>query len=157
MPVEPLPHQGSQSAEEDAERLIGLWRLLSFREQGADGGWRDAMGGDPLGFIGYWPNGHMSVLIGSARRPRFKGEWEAIPAEQKAQALDGLVAYAGRYRHEAGRIIHSVEICWIPNWQGRELVRIPTFIDRDRLLLRTPETGAAGRSPPQEVVWERVS
>lgn len=152
-----LPGERAAASEADAERLIGLWRLLSFREQASDGSWTDAMGPDPSGYIGYWPQGHMSVLIGSARRPRFNGAWAAIAAEEKARALDGLVAYAGRYRYEPGRIVHEVEVCWIPNWQGRELVRIPTFLDDDRLLLRTPDTGAAGRSRPQEVEWQRVS
>ena len=54
------------------------------------------------------------------------------------------------------RVLHHVDICWIPNWQGRELVRIVSFPQPGRLLLTTvPDAGPRAR-PAQRVLWERV-
>ena len=63
---------------------------------------------------------------------------------------------AGRYSIEGDRVIHHVEVCWIPNWEGRDLVRLASFPREDRILLRTPGGTSARPSPLQEVLWERM-
>ena len=79
-----------------------------------------------------------------------------MPAEQKAQCLDKMVAYAGSYRVEGDQVHHIVDACWIPNWEGRDLVRQMSFPQAGQLLLATPtETGPRGRAA-QRVLWERV-
>ena len=139
------------------EQLIGQWRLVSFTEQRPGGGaWADALGPGAKGYISYWPNGHMQVLIGSPDRPRFRGEWSAIPDRDKAACLDRMVAYSGRFTVAGDRVLHHVDVCWIPNWEGRDLVRLASFPDAEHLLLRT-EAATDGRPrPKQEVLWERV-
>lgn len=139
----------------DKQRLHGHWRLVSFVEQQADGTWADYLGADAQGSISYWPNGQMQVLIGAADRPRLRGEWSAVPAGQKAACLDRMVAYAGRFEVQDDRVVHHVAVCWIPNWEGRELVRLVEFPATDRLLLRTTAGDASRPRPMQEVLWER--
>lgn len=133
-------------------RLVGCWSLVSFREQRGDE-WLDALGDGARGTIGYWPSGQMSVFIVGRDRPRFRGAWAAIPAEQKAAALDGIVAYSGRYEAAGDRVIHHVENCWIPNWEGRDLVRLVRFDEDGLLSLRTLPAESSRDAPAQEVIW----
>ena len=136
--------------------LLGQWRLVWFREQQADGTWIDALGADAKGYISYTASGHMMATIGGADRPRFRGEWAAIPDAERARCLDRMVAYAGRYTLGADRVLHHVDVCWIPNWEGRDLVRLASFPAPNQLLLRT-ESASDGRARPmQEVLWERA-
>ena len=137
-------------------QIHGNWRLVSFLEQQADGQWAPALDATAKGYISYWPNGRMQVLIGAGERPRLRGEWSQVPAEQKATCLDKLVAYSGSYTVEAERVVHHVDICWIPNWEGRDLVRQMSFPQPGQLLLATlPDAGPRPR-PAQRVLWERV-
>lgn len=136
--------------------IVGQWRLVWFREQEADGTWNDALGASATGYISYTASGHMQAMIGAADRPRFRGEWSSIPDRDRARCLDRMVAYAGRYTLGADRVLHHVEVCWIPNWEGRDLVRLASFPAHDQLLLRTePSTDGRAR-PMQEVLWERA-
>ena len=124
--------------------------------QGHDGQWAHAIDEGAHGHISYWPNGRMQVMMGGASRPRLRGEWSQVPAEQKAQCLDKMVAYAGSYRVEGDQVHHIVDACWIPNWEGRDLVRQMSFPQAGQLLLATPtDTGPRGRAA-QRVLWERV-
>jgi hypothetical protein len=118
--------------------------------------WRPALDASARGFISYWPDGHMQVVIGAGERPRLRGEWSGISPEQKAECLDKLVAYAGNYSVEGEVVTHHVDVCWIPNWEGRELKRAMSFPAPGRLLLATlPDDGPRAR-PAQRVLWERV-
>lgn len=141
----------------EAHRLHGVWRLVSFREQRADGSWGDTWDAEAHGSISYWPNGRMQVAMGAGDRPRLRGEWDAIPPQQKAACLDRMVAYAGDYTVEGDRVLHRVDTCWIPNWEGRDLVRVISFPRDNQLMLATvPDTGPRPR-PAQQVLWERMA
>jgi hypothetical protein len=140
----------------DATRLHGIWRLVSFLEQRPDGGWGPAFDAATHGSISYWPNGRMQVVMGSGDRPRMRGDWNAVPAQDKAACLDRMVAYAGSYSVQGDRVLHHVDTCWIPNWEGRDLVRVMSFPQPKQLLLATvPDTGARARAA-QQVLWERL-
>lgn len=136
--------------------IVGHWRLLSFLEQRGDGRWEPALDAQARGYISYWPNGRMQVAIGSSDRPRLRGEWTQVPATQKAECLDRMVAYAGAYTVREGRVLHHVDICWIPNWEGRDLVRAMSFPQPNQLLLATVQEGQARTRPAQRVLWERM-
>lgn len=140
----------------EANRIHGIWRLVSFLEQRPDGEWQPALDAGARGCISYWPNGRMQVVMGSGDRPRLRGDWADIPAAQKATCLDRMVAYSGSYTVEGDRVLHHVDVCWIPNWEGRDLVRLMTFPDPGRLQLATvPDTGPRAQAA-QRVLWERV-
>jgi len=138
-----------------AQQVHGLWRLVSFIEQRPDGSWYDYLGADAPGYISYWPSGHMQVMIGALDRPRFRGAWNAIADADKALCLGKMVAYAGTWSLRDGRVFHRTEVCWIPNWEGRDLIRKVSFPAPDRLLLTT-EPDPEGRRAMQEVLWQRV-
>ena len=138
------------------QQLTGHWRLVSFTEQQPDGAWTDALGPGAKGCISYWPSGHMQVLIGALDRPRFRGEWSGIADRDKAACLDRMVAYSGRFTVGEDRVLHHVDVCWIPNWEGRDLVRLASFPAPGRLLLATEAASDGRPRPMQEVLWERV-
>lgn len=136
-------------------QLVGHWNLLSFTEQREDGSWFDALGAGARGCISYWDCGRMQVLIGAPGRPRLRGAWAAIADRDKAQCLDRMVAYAGRFSLQGERVLHHVEVCWIPNWEGRALIRLASFPAPGRLLLRTEAASDGRPRPMQEVLWQR--
>lgn len=138
------------------EQLLGHWALVSFTEKQSGGDWFEALGPNAKGSINYSADGYMNALIGAVDRPRFKGEWSTIPLHDKAQCLDRMVAYGGRFSVTDDRVLHHVEICWIPNWEGRTLERLVSFPKDGQLLLRTPEIADGRARPLQEVLWERV-
>ena len=53
----------------DTTRIQGMWRLVSYLEQRPDGQWGPALDAQAHGYISYWPNGHMQVLIGAVDCP----------------------------------------------------------------------------------------
>jgi hypothetical protein len=138
------------------DRLIGHWQLESFTERRADGSSFDVWGPDPVGFITYLPTGRMSVVFAGSHRARFAGAWSAVTDAAKAAQYDAMVAYSGRFTAYEDRVVHHVEVCWIPNWEGRDLERAVTLLDDDRVLLRTPEARFGRAQPVQDVVVRRV-
>jgi hypothetical protein len=137
--------------------LIGHWRLVSFVEYRADGEPFDVFGPDPKGYITYLESGHMSVVFAGARREPFAGAWSGVTDRHKAGNFEAMVAYSGRYTDHGDRVVHHVEVCWIPNWEGRDLERHLTFLPDQRVMLRTPATRFGRPQPVQDVVVERVS
>ena len=133
-------------------RLIGRWQLVSYTERRADGGTFDVFGPDPKGFIDYAQSGHMSVLFAGAGRKRFAGAWDAVPDRDKAANFDAMVCYAGRYTDHGDRVVHHVDVCWIPNWEGRDLERFLTYLPDGRVRSSTRPTRFGRPQPVQDVI-----
>ena len=138
-------------------RLIGHWQLVSFTERNDNGEQFDVFGPNPKGYITYLESGDMSVLFASTHRKRFSGPWQKVSDRHKAESYDGMVAYAGRYTDHGDRVVHHVEVCWIPNWEGRDLERFLTFLPDGQVLLRTPAVRFGRAQPVQDVVVKRVT
>ena len=80
------------------EALVGAWRLLSWENQAADGQVTYPMGTDPIGYVLYAADGRFSVTISRAGRAGFAaGDLLGGTTEEQARAVEGFVAYAGRY------------------------------------------------------------
>jgi hypothetical protein len=137
--------------------LVGHWQLVSFSEARHDGTIVDVFGPDPRGFISYLASGHMSVVFASADRAPFSGAWDEVTADEKAARFDGLVAYSGRYTLHDDRVVHHVDVCWIPNWEGRDLERFVTFLEDGTVRLRTPASRFGRSQPIQDVTLRRAS
>lgn len=137
-----------------SNRLHGFWQLKSYQER-RQGVYVDTLGPSATGFIVYSPGGRMSVLITGGQR-KLRGTWSEISDVDKAANYDALVAYAGRYEDLGDRVIHHVEVCWIPNWVGRPLVRAVRMIAPDGLELRTVPDEQGVMLLDQIVVWQRL-
>ncbi|OWV97544.1 hypothetical protein ATY81_08990 [Rhizobium sp. R72] len=133
-----------------AAALHGTWRMVSWKRRiAASGIVSDAMGPDPIGFLSYQPDGRMMALVVSSERPVSNGK---MPTDSEKVALfDSMLAYAGTYTFDNGRVIHHVDASWNPAWGVTDLIR-PFSIDGSRLVIR----GAPGVDPTtgEEVVYE---
>jgi len=109
----------------------------------------NAMGPDPVGYLSYHPDGRVMAVVVSRERPALKGE---VPTDAEKVALfDSMLAYAGTYTFENGRVVHHVDASWNPAWGVSDLIR-PFSIDGSRLVI----SGAPGVDPTtgEEVVYE---
>lgn len=109
----------------------------------------NAMGPDPVGYLSYHPDGRVMAVVVSRERPALKGE---VPTDAEKVALfDSMLAYAGSYTFENGRVVHHVDASWNPAWGVSDLIR-PFSIDGNRLVI----SGAPGVDPKngEEVVYE---
>jgi hypothetical protein len=136
--------------------LVGAWRLLSWENRAADGQVTYPMGTDALGSLLYTADGRFSVTISRTGRIDFAaGDLLSGTAEEKAQAVEGFVAYAGRYSFHGDRVIHHVELSLFPNWVGSDQQR-SVELTGDRLVLSASPLLLAGKQQVPRLVWERV-
>ncbi|CAN7455597.1 MULTISPECIES: lipocalin-like domain-containing protein [unclassified Ensifer] len=128
----------------NAANLLGTWKMLSWtRKAVVSGEISDAMGPDPIGYLSYQPDGRMTAVVVKRNRPVPNG---ATPTDEEKVALfDSMLAYAGSYTLEDGKVIHHVEASWNPAWGVSDLIR-PFMLDGDRLVIHSapgvdPTTG----------------
>ena len=139
-----------------APALVGAWRLVSWENRAADGEVTRPMGPDPVGYLIYTADRRFSVMISRARRAPFAGrDLLGGSAEEKAAAVDGFTAYAGRYSFDGERVTHHVELSLFPNWVGGDQERSAQLSER-RLVLRAGPLLLAGKQQVACLVWERV-
>src|SRR5215217_1312344 len=82
------------------------------------------MGSDALGSLLYTADGHFSVTISKEGRGGFAaGDLLGGTTEEKAPAVEGSVAYAGRYSFHGDRVVHHVELSLFLTWVGTDQQR----------------------------------
>lgn len=102
----------------DRARLVGLWRLVSFRREYQATGEREyPMGNFPAGYIHFSPEGRMTVVI--------TGEGRKAPTadQDRVGLFNTLVAYTGPYRVDGAKWITTVEVSANPARVGTEQTR----------------------------------
>ena len=138
------------------DALVGAWRLLSWENQAADGRVTYPMGTDPNGYVIYAADGRFSITISQRGRAEFAaGDLLSGTTEEKARAMEGFVAYAGRYSFHGDRVVHHVELSLFPNWVGSDQERWVKLAE-DRLTLSASPLLLAGKLQVPRLVWERV-
>jgi lipocalin-like protein len=136
--------------------LVGTWRLVSVTTSSTDGATNDSVfGSNPSGLLTYTPDGRMSAVISYGGRTPLSGDRTSAPANERADAFNTFLAYAGRYTTAGDRVTHHVEVASFQNWVNTDLIRTVRH-DRDRITLRTPPTSVGGVTRTTELVWERV-
>ena len=102
------------------DALVGAWRLISWENQAADGQVTYPMGSDPNGYVIYAADGRFSITISQRGRAEFAaGDLLSGTTEEKARAMEGFVAYAGRFSFHGDRVIHQVELSCSPTGRQR--------------------------------------
>ncbi|MEO9386947.1 lipocalin-like domain-containing protein [Chromobacterium phragmitis] len=149
--------------------IVGSWELQSYFKRDDEGGMEYPMGEHPSGLIMYSQDGHMSVQIMLANRPRFHSDQlHEKTAEEVSQAARGYFAYSGLYEIEVlesaeqpdgevvhGLVTHHMVNSLFPNWEGRSLIRQMRLQD-DLLELSTCQAGMyKGRMMTTHLVWRR--
>jgi lipocalin-like protein len=145
------------SAGEGNSALVGAWRLLTWENRGRDGQVTYPMGSDPLGYLIYSADGRFSVTISRRHRSPFAADdLLGGSMDEKAGAVEGFTAYAGRYRFDGERVVHHVELSLFPNWVGTDQERAAE-VSALRLTLTAGPLLLAGKQQVARLVWERAS
>jgi hypothetical protein len=111
---------------------------------------------EALGYVLYAADGRFSIAISRRDRAGFAaGDVLGGTTEEKARAVEGFVAYAGRYSFHGDRVIHHVELSLFPNWVGSDQERWVELAG-DRLTLSASPLLLAGKQQVPRLVWERV-
>ena len=139
----------------NANALVGTWRLVSCALHDGERV-NHPYGAEPIGFLTYAPDGHMSVMFGDANRPPLASpDWRRNTDEDVAGAARPFIAYCGTYELRDGEVSHHVEVSLIPNWIGQTLTR-RVVLDGHTLVLATPEMLIDGRTQTATLTWRRV-
>ena len=139
-------------AADDAERIVGIWKLVSVLYEDAQTKERwPVLGEHPKGRQIATREGHWLALV--------TAEGRKVPQTDvdRAAALRTMISYTGRYRLEQGKVVTKVEAAWNEAWIGTEQMRAYRF-DGDLLHLESPPTphpNLAGRVVRIIVTWER--
>lgn len=135
------------------QRLIGCWRLISYRMQSASGDSSYPLGEDPLGQLAYDACGRMSAhLMRRDPAPFADKNLFAAQAAEKSRAWSGYMGYWGTFTvDEAAQTVnHLVEGAWFPNMVGTIQVRGYSF-DGDLLTLSAITEAWSAR-----LVWQKI-
>jgi hypothetical protein len=118
---------------DDAAKIVGTWKLVSVvYEEEATKERTPVLGAHPRGYQIATPEGRWLALVTADGRGVPKTD------EERAQALRSMIAYSGRYRVEAGKVITRVEVAWNEAWVGGEQVRFIRFEGDDLLHIESP-------------------
>lgn len=137
---------------DDASKLVGTWKLVSFWNEFQDGSEaRPMYGKNATGYIIFTAEGRMMSIV--------EGEGRKAPQndEERAAAFRSLIAYTGTFRLEGDRFITRVDVSWNPAWVGTEQAR--TYVlERDRLQVVSPWVMSPNlaKMTRATVTWERV-
>ncbi|WP_232228177.1 lipocalin-like domain-containing protein [Asaia astilbis] len=98
--------------------LIGTWELVSYVVEEKETRTQiPAMGQSPRGRVIFTADDWVAFnLEGEGRSP-------AQTKQEKAELLQTLVSYIGRFRIEEDAWITRIETAWIPEWVGSEQKR----------------------------------
>ena len=126
-----------------AEDLIGVWRLVSYEMETAEGERAKPFGERPKGRLVYTAGGVMSAHLGAADGPAFADLGDSNEARALA-AMRRHFSYSGRWRLEGDQVIHDVDLSIFPDWIGGVQER-GVMLDGEDLILtmdaREPRLG----------------
>ncbi|MFI1292823.1 lipocalin-like domain-containing protein [Streptomyces sp. NPDC020792] len=147
-------------AEGLRSRLIGAWKLVSYREIPVDGSEPfEPLGHEPQGIIMYTPDGYMSAQLSRPERPGFSsGDWFDGTTEEYTAEATSYIAYSGPFHvdEEKQTLTHSMFVSLFPNWTGQTQPRV-VRIEGDMLHLSTASPiRSSGRTVNSALSWRRA-
>ncbi len=134
--------------------IVGAWSLVSFDVDEGKGTAKPRFGADPVGYLIYSADERMAAVLAGTHRPELKSpSGSAASEEQRTQAMQNFLAYAGRYEVRGDRVFHHVEVSLFTNLMGTTLER-QFKIAGDTLTIRTLPPEIWGTS--NVLVWRRA-
>lgn len=145
-------------AEITAGDIIGAWQLRSWLihyEDGRDPG--TPYGNKPCGLLLYGPDFWMSATVSRPDRPPFPAgrSPRSLGNDLIADAYWSYFHYAGPYRIDGDRVIHSVHHSLNPGLAGTDQVRQMKL--NPPLLTLTGVEEIPGGMRRHELVWRRAT
>jgi hypothetical protein len=142
-----------------ANRLVGVWSLVSYTDERADQEDTHPFGADPRGFLIYTADGFVSAQLMKPGRPAFaSSDWRnATPQEYEASG-SGYIAYCGTYEvdEEKAIVTHIPSVSLLPNLIGGRQSR-SIDLAADRLVLRAVTPVAGGLYVISRLEWQRIA
>ena len=136
-------------AAKDAALLVGTWKLVSsVRVDDETKEEVTPFGDHPIGYLILLPSGRMMAIITA------EGRKAAQTDSERANALDSMIAYTGKYQVEGNTFI--VDAASYQPWVGSQQRR--TFkLEGDRLLIVSMSQPSItnGKMGHGVLVWER--
>jgi hypothetical protein len=152
------PKAPAPAPKSTKEAVVGTWTLLITDDVQADGTHVPGYGPNPMGTLILTPDGHYSLQIIRAGRPKFaaNSRLKGTPDENKA-AIQGMISHFGTYTvNDADKSLNfRIEGSSFPNWDGTTQKRMITSLTAgDELTWITPNpSSGAGHS---ELAWKWV-
>jgi hypothetical protein len=150
--------QTNQSTASTAS-LVGSYKLIASTRKVVDTGEvSDTFGKQPSGYINYFSDGRMLVLIVSDKNDRPALESGVAPTdEQAAKLFRTMVAYGGTYEFDGRAVKHHIDMSWNQTWTGTTQIR-DVQKDGDKLIYITRPFPwpADGKMSVVTVVWQKV-
>ncbi len=133
-------------AEEQAEALVGSWKLTAYQLQFAGEDISEPFGKSAKGSLVLTGNGRWIIMLAL-------GERKPASSEAERSALLGtMVAYTGKYTTEGDKISTRVDATWNEMFSGKAANQTRFFkVDGDSLIIRSPEMDSSVR-PGKRVV-----
>ena len=121
--------------------VVGTWRLKSFVREIVETGERyNQLGEHPQGFLGYSSDGRMYAILVAG--DRIKPHEDGATYEERIKLHKSMIAYAGTYTIDGGKVVHHVDISWNGARTGTDQVRFYK-LEGDTLTIKT----APNKSP----------
>ena len=140
-----------QSHANDAAKVVGTWKLVSFVNEFQDGSEaRGAYGNRPTGYVIFTPEGRVMFMVEAEGRKAPETD------EQRSAAFRTIIAYTGMYRLEGDKFTTKVDVSWSPAWVGTEQVR-DYKLDGNTFKVISPWVMSPnlGKMTRATVTWER--
>ncbi|MBI1879661.1 MAG: lipocalin-like domain-containing protein [Chloroflexi bacterium] len=151
--------QMEQSRTKTAVPIVGAWKLRLFGIEKDDGTVIYPFGEEAEGSIIYTESGRYAVQLMRPGRPHFAaGDQMKGTPEEMAASYQGCVSYYGHFDFDEadGYVIHNIEGCLFPNWEGQAHKRF-FELSGNRLTLKTPPIlWGGGGEVVGVIVWEQV-
>jgi hypothetical protein len=134
----------AQPVASERNSLNGVWQLVSFDQNEADGNVSHPYGDMPIGRLTFDAAGRMSVFVMKPGRFASVNSTAAITTatvDDLRQIADGFIAYYGNFQvdEETKTITTKVTAATIPSWTDSEQKRAYD-LSGDSLVLITPAT-----------------
>ena len=137
--------------------FLGTWQLVSCEIKDENGQSSYPFGQNPLGFLIYTPDGHISATLMRAERHKFESaDIAAASTDEQVIAFQTYLAYCGKYEIQDNKIIHHIETSLFPNWVGVKQERFFEFKE-NQLTLSTPPLLMNGKQQVGCVIWKKAS
>ena len=156
------PQSGAPGREQSsyANRLVGVWRLVTYIDEHEGSDDTQPFGPNPQGFLIYTADGFVSAQLMKPGRPAFhSSEWHHGTPEEYEATGSGYIAYCGTCEvdEEKATVTHIPSVSLLPNLiDGRQCLSID--LQGDRLVLRAAGAPVAGGAyVTSRLEWTRVT
>jgi hypothetical protein len=137
--------------------FIGTWHLVDWKYFVDDV--EVTFWENPSGILLYTKEAKMSAILMQSNRKPFKSEFLSKGSdEEKIEAIDSYISYAGDFSIDGNRVYHHVHFSLFPNWMETDLIRNFEFSNqKQQLTLSTlPQVAPNGKSIKNILIWKKV-